>query len=371
MLLSLLACTGSDTEKVRIEPSFVVVSVAGDQGSIESPLPFSAQTISRTLTVTTLDTDASPYPFSGELTVKVRPGLLAGPQTITLSDGQWSGDVTFSASFGPTRLWVADEGDEDGARTPSYAAGVSETLYFEKPTIEEMNDIEDIDTNHLDGEFTELRLSDREVVVTVLGTTGFWATDRLSVESADAATPGGFASLFVYTFSAPSDLEVGSRLIQLSGNNQEYLGTTQLSYPTYTAEEGTVLDPPEVPAVDASTLCDDRAMESLESAVIEISGASIPSTFTEDDEDYVDYGQWPAAVGGCSFSVDTSGTTFIPTAGLQLTTLRGLVTQVWSEWVILVTESEDVVGAAARPLTRPAPRHRDGSPATGSAAHAH
>jgi hypothetical protein len=366
LLLVMLACTEAE-EAPRVEPSFVVVEMSGETGSDEDLLAFSAVTVSRTVTVTTLDADASPYPYSGDLTIRVRPGKLESDDTITLTDGAWTGDVSFFSSYGPTRIWVGDE--REGS---SYATGVTEKMHFAIPTISEINDHEDIDTNHLDGEFAELRLEDREVVVTAIGTDGFWATDQTSLRE-KGSLPGNFASLYVYVFGKPEGVSVGSRLTLLNGNDQEYLGTTQLSFPVYEAEEDvlyTVYDPI---VVDGSTLCDDRSMEALESAIISIPGGTVSSNFTEDSEDYEDYlnyGQWPVSLDGCEFYVDTSGADFTPFAGLKVTAIEGIVSQVFSKWVILVTGSEDIASAASRPIARPAPRHRDGR-ASNVHSHAH
>jgi hypothetical protein len=360
--MMLLLLTFSCTERqdaVRVEPSFVVVEMSGETGSEADPLAFSSTTISRSISVTTLDSDAEPYPYSGELTVRVRPGKLESAQTITMSDGIWGGEVSLSSGYGPTRIWVGDEREDS-----SYATGVSETLHFAIPTLSELNDHEDTETNHLDGEFAEIRLEDREVVVTAVGTDGFWATDQTSLD-VKGALPGNFASIYVYVFGKPEGVSVGSRLTRLNGNDQEYLGTTQLSFPVYEVEEGsqyTVYDPI---AIDGDTLCTDRAMEAVESAIVSIPGGTISSGFTESSEDYSDYlqyGQWPISLDGCEFYVDTSGADFTPSAGMEVTEIEGIVSQVFSKWVIQVTGSDDISSAASRPISRPPPRHRDGRP---------
>ena len=255
----------------------------------------------------------------------------------------------------------------------SYATGVTEPLLFNIPTISEINDHEDNDTNHLDGEFAELRLSDREVVVSAIGTDGFWATDQLSLTE-KGALPGNFASLYVYVFSKPEGIIEGSRLTLLNGNDQEYLGTTQLSFPVYEVDEDaiyTVYDP--IP-VDAEILCNDRNMEALESAIIAIPGGTVSAGFsegTEDYDDYLQYGQWPITLDGCEFYVDTSGADFVPTAGMNISAIEGIVSQVFSTWVILVTGSEDISTSSSRPIARPAPRHRDGRSSNSTLPHAH
>ena len=358
LLLLTLACTERQDAE-RVEPSFVMVEMSGETGSESDPLAFSSSSITRSISVTTLNADANPYPYSGELTVRVRPGKLESAETITVSQGTWSGEVSLSSGYGPTRIWVGDE--REGS---SHATGVSEVLHFAIPTISEINDHEDTETNHLDGEFTEIRLEDREVVVTAVGTDGFWATDQSSLD-VKGALAGNFASLYVYVFAKPEGVSVGSRLTRLNGNNQEYLGTTQLSFPVYEVEEGVEYDVHAPIAIDGDTLCTDRAMEALESTTVSIPGGTISSGFTESSEDYSDYlqyGQWPISLDGCEFYVDTSGAEFTPSAGMEVAEIEGIVSQVFSKWVILVTGSEDISSASSRPISRPPPRHRDGRP---------
>jgi len=386
---TLFACS-EISEQIRIEPTFIVVSTDAELGSAESPLPFSDDLITQTFTVSTLDLNADPYPFNGDLVAKVRPGNLEIEPWISVTDGTWTGEITYTVPFGPSRVWFTDEGDKDASsgRAPSWSSGVSEIFHYEFPTISEMNNNEDPETNHLDGEFAELRIEDRNVVVTVVGTDGFWVTDLTSLEDKTLPT-GGYASLFIYTFSKPDSVVVGSQLLSLNGNNQEYLGTTQFSFPTYEVAESVTLPVPEAISVDENTLCDEFAMEPLESALVEVSGAKIPADFTtgsEDYQDYLEYNQWPVTIGNCTFYVDSSGSqaNFDPGAnpGAELTTIRGLVNQVWSKKIIIVTEPDDIQGSGVKETdetdetarsaapSRPKPRHRDGSPAN-DAPHSH
>ena len=172
MLIALiLSCIEKNTVE-RPEPSFITVEMEGEAGE-ETPLPFSPISCSEneneeciTFTIKTLDKDSQPYPFNGNLKLKVRPGRLKDgfDPYITLVDGVWSGEVQYEASFGPTRIWATDEGDKDISteRPPTYATGVSETINYMIPTISEINNIEDNEINQLLGEFTEVRVEDRE-----------------------------------------------------------------------------------------------------------------------------------------------------------------------------------------------------------------
>lgn len=359
MLLALtlaIGCTRPGTDKARIEPTFVTVEVQGELGSAEAPLPFSTETQSWTVTASTLDKEGDPEDFDGDLKIRVRPGDLEMDAWVTLVDGAWTGEVSIANGFGPTRIWFSDEGDKnaDSGRPASWATGVSETLWYARPTIAEMQRNDDVETNNLEGEFAELRISDRQVVVTALGTSGFWVTDT-------ADEIGAYNSLFVYTFNEPRDVAVGDRLLELAGGNNEYLGATQLSWPTWELYEGETLTPPDPVTLDSATACDEALMEGLEAALVEVPGATIPSSFTEGSEDYEtwqEYGQWPIALadGDCTIyvSAETVAPDFSPAAyvGQTLGTVRGMVTQIWDAWIILPRSASDLGDVYA---SRPAP----------------
>ena len=152
------------------------------------------------------------------------PGRFTSDQDpwISVENGEIvPGDETirFQAAFGPTRIWLSDEGDKDqtSERVPTFATGVSEVLTLEFPTIAEFNKTTDSNgepyiqntTNHLVSEFTEVNLANRDVIATVVSPNGFWVTD---VDDFNNSEDGGYASLYVYTFSKPTGVVVGSRL---------------------------------------------------------------------------------------------------------------------------------------------------------------
>ena len=185
--------------------------------------------------------------------------------------GNWSGELSMNA-FWSDSCGFTDEGDKDitTERTPTFATGVSDTIHYMIPTISEINNIEDNEINQLLGEFTEVRVEDREVIATVIGTNGFWVTDYTDAED------GNYASMYVYTFSKPSRIRKGYRLSKLTGGNQEYLGTTQLSFPDYIAvDEGHSV--PEPFALTDEQLCDEDVMEKYESASVKVENVQIPS----------------------------------------------------------------------------------------------
>ena len=373
MFLSLmLACTSETTPVERLEPSFIIVEVDGEQGTPAEPLSFSPEPIERSITIQTLDRNADPYPFTGDLKIDVRTGRLASDMDpwISVENGEWNSvdageAIRFQAAFGPTRIWVSDAGDKDvtSERTPSFATGVSEPMFFHFPTIAEFNNIEDTETNHIVGEFTEVRVEDREVVVSVVGPNGFWITDLND-------GVGNYASMYIYTFSKPSGVLPGYRITKLNGGNQEYLGSTQLSFPSYEAEEADYAI--DIPALDKDVLCDDQKMEGYESAVVQAKNIKIPSTFTETSEDYFDYleyGQYPVEMDGCTFYVDSNALSFafnpVEHAG-ETFDVQGIVNQIWSKWIIVLYDDNGISYEAEdfpqkpsfRGPVRPQPRQR-------------
>jgi hypothetical protein len=224
---------------------------------------------------------------------------------------------------------------------------VSEPLYYEIPTLSELNTHEDPEKNQLGGEFAEVKCEGQDVRISAVGTNGFWATDM-----ADA--PASYNSLFVYTFSKPQpEVVVGAQLGLLTGNDQEYLGTTQFSFPTYEVTEEATVDPPAALEITsdhcASSRADANALEPMESALVTVNSATIPSSFTEGDEDYDDYenyNQWPIQVegGSCTFYVSSKAACplFQPTANDNYAPVTGMLNQVWDKWILVVRSSDDL-----------------------------
>lgn len=359
MLLALLACTPKQIDADRVEPTFIYVTVLSEGlGDIDNPLPFSTEAAPLSVRVETLDVDGDPHPFNGDLSVKVRPGILEQEQWITVTDGVFEGDILLRNGFGPTRVWFSDEGDKDSTtgREPSFATGVTDPpLYYALPTLAEMNEIEDIESNQLAGEFAEIRTADRDVRVTAVGVNGYWITDMDD-------EPGSYNNLFVYTFSKPTDeTVVGARVTLLTGSNQEYLGSTQLSFPTYEIGEDELVEVPEPVLISASNCADLASLEGLESAIVRVENVSVPDNFTGSDEDYLDYveyGQWP--IGDCLY-VDNNVTIpdFVPTAGQDLAYVQGVLNQVFDKWILLPRDADDLSAAAGGPPASSGPRMPD------------
>ena len=342
MIALLLACTSAARD--RVEPSFIEVHLAAPEsaGAKATPLPFTSVASSLGLSISTLDVKGGAYPFDGTLSVEVRPGRITDSTRVTVEDGVWSGTVQIEAAFGPTRIWAKDE-DVDDDRIPSWSAGVSETIWYNQPTISEMQATDNHETNQLAGEYSELRVEDRQVVVTATDTAGFWVADLLDA-------PGNYAGLYAYTFQKPDDeVVVGARLTLLTGLNQEYLASTQLSFPTLAVAEGEALEPPAAFEVTDAVCGDDNEMEKYEGARVVATLPVIPSTFTTDSTayaDFLDYGSWPLTVGSCEMYVESSlsAPDFYPPdhVGETLGIVEGMLKEVYGAWTFVILDTSGI-----------------------------
>lgn len=352
MFLLLLSCT-TTVAPTRMEPSFLKLELAegSSVGTTEAPLAFTSTGVDYSVSVQALDSSGNPYPLNGDLTLKVRPGKLEQDPTIAVVDGKWSGTVRIKDSFGPTRIWAEDRGDEDATtgRVPTYAVGISPVITFALPTLREMSTTTDTETNNLAGEFAVIRVADRHAVVTARDAAGFWITDTDD-------EPGTYNSLYVYTFGRPDDeIVVGAQLSLLTGNNQEYLATTQLSFPSVEVVPGVTLPVP--PPVDISTSCDDKLREGLEGSRVRLPNAVIPADFMS-NPDYADkftnYDEWPAQVGSCLMYIMSSATApdFDPVAhsGETLGGITGMLKEIYGDPVLVVIDPNDIATSAQGPV---------------------
>lgn len=397
LFFALFGCTQTVTSTLTDKMYFLEVSIT-DAVESETPLPFSAEPIERSLSIRTLDGNGDPFPYTGDLKVTVRPGNLSADQDpwISVENGEIvSGEETirFKAAFGPTRIWLSDEGDKDqtSEREPTFATGVSEVINFAFPTIAEFNKTTDSNdepyiqntTNHLVSKFTEVNLANRDVIATVVSPNGFWVTD---VEDYNNSEDGGFSSLYVYTFSKPTGVQVGSRITKLTGGNQEYLGSTQLSFPEYEVDENLALDlVPEPKTLTSAQVCatsnrdyDNHRMESFESALVRIESATIAFNGNADEiADYLEYGQWPVTISDgnspCTMYIDSSALSFgfdpVALDGTDIGPVYGVLNQIWSKWIIILTDDDSISSefatddVARRPRlpARPTARHPRGT----------
>lgn len=240
-----------------------------------SPLPIPRGTVRARVVARAWGTDGQPFPWDGMARIHVTPGTTVLEKTpIYFTQGQADAVIEVRAVHSDTRIWVIDDIDDGTPR--SFAAGVSQILPFDQPTLADANTIppQGNNSNSLyTGDFLQMtragpvwkertRPEDpcefavpgpakRDLIVTAITSTGFYVTDL--AEPANATYPGNFGHIFVYNFSYPEGLHVGDRLEHLQGTLTDFAGNTQLTFPGWR-----VSDCPRVPGDDENRV---RAME--------------------------------------------------------------------------------------------------------------
>ena len=263
----------------------------GDLGSVNCPRPFPAAEFPVTVNISAqaLDKNGQPYQYNGTALLDVRPGTIAGigpaGQLITFSDGFGEAELNVIHNHGATRIWVEDCGSQT---TPgSFATGITDAIYFETPTISQLNNTPDNTTSPLTpsasnvcaisgdprygldvnedgvaeyvgyshgnsvnapppslGNFVEIKgcsidefnlaqqgnsdCEDGPLIVTGVGNEGFYLTDINSNSSRQ-----GFNHIYAFNFTYPENLQVGDVVTNLRGSPVEFSGSTQISNPVW------------------------------------------------------------------------------------------------------------------------------------------
>jgi hypothetical protein len=281
--------------------------------------------------VTALDRAGKPFDFTGPVTFKVVPGDVSDSYRyawMQLTRGRGVGKLRAQHVYGEVRVWAMDEPvelryDADGgigglpdagindAGIPlepdgglsdagvlippepdagrTYAAGSSDTLFFQEPTLAAVQTPQGYDNRSspfvsqfvtigrapesgsvlyqncpdqdLNGDGKPDPQPPKPVTLLVTGTdpSGFFVTDLTSCPIPEDITfasgvrtpepsgylPGTYGSMFVYNYSFPEGLDTGDLLWTLSGSIQEFTSTTQLTFPSWTVREHVRELPPE------------------------------------------------------------------------------------------------------------------------------
>lgn len=275
--------------------TFQVVAAGGDWGSEAHPLEFASDEMTLTVSVRALDQNGEPTRVDGDVHINVAPTgkLIKGQRPwITLKNGVAKNvPIGLKNIHGKSFIWIEDTGPDD-EHPGSYATGLSDPIWVRYPTIRNMQETDNILSSPLKGDFVEIEIGERTLIVTGVTADGFYVTD---VGEQDDV----FNAVFVFSFSRPRDTRVGDRLSQLSGIADEYYGFTELSFPSWiVAERG--FDPPPPVTLTAEMVADGDAMETYESRLVEAFDAVVcPIT-----EDFETYGQWAVALPGGSCSGD-------------------------------------------------------------------
>lgn len=315
----------------------VDVSIMGARGSLDAPLPFSSEGVDFTLRVEVLDRQGQRVSgFNGFVAVSMEPGLvldLAAPGAVRnylrLQGGLAEGvRVRVARGYGPTRLWAEDGGyepvdpqrapppscanglDDDGdgfvdypadlgcaaanddsERGGSFAAGTSEPIYFDTPSLADVQGRSAI-SPLVDERVTVRGLAQHEpppegsrrhrLVVTQTDNSGFFVTD-LDDRSCDGAPC--FNSMYSFNFRAPDGMRPCDLLLNLTGSVAEFVSTTQLAQPGF--QIGVAWRPddpatgpcriPDAVTLDTALVRDTAQMERYESGLVRAADVTLPT----------------------------------------------------------------------------------------------
>ena len=293
LLLLLLGCVAVDHPGPPPGPLALRVTLTGDPGGLDplAPLPFSSTALDLPVRVEAIGRDRDLMDWDGRVSLRATSGVLRSAPQMDLVGGVAEGSVSVALAFSELRVWVTVEGRID--EPSSYATGVSEPLWIDLPTLRQVQ--ESPAESPLLGRFVSIKAAadpddPRDLVVTGITNDGFYVADL-------SETAGEFGALFVFSFSRPNGIEVGDRLSHLSGNVDEFLGFTELGFPTWTILDRDVPVPP-APVLSPSIVCDDAIMEGWESAIVKVENLVSDFEGLGDCSDYNTYGQWPALLAG-------------------------------------------------------------------------
>jgi hypothetical protein len=296
---------GAPAPKDRRVPLWFELSLEDPPGGLDAadPLPWSTAPIELELGVQAMGHDREPLDWSGRLDLHVRPGTLSSATSVDVLDGSGSAAVEIAWGYDRVRLWASDEAGGtlgDGSELPaSYATGAAPAIHVRRPTLRQVQEPVSAGGGEspLLGSYVPIRgwgdpldssLPDserRDLVVTAVVTDGFYVSDR-------SDPPGSFNSIFAFNHSRPDGLEPGSRLSELSGIVDEFLGFTELSFPGWTvAGQG---EPGEPSLLDPEIVCDDSAMEGFEASLVRVEDLVSDFRSAGDCANYLEFGQWPA-----------------------------------------------------------------------------
>jgi hypothetical protein len=258
------------------------------------PAPFSNDVVEYRLRVEAIGHDRELLTsFNSLVAVKATPGELRTNANVEIQSGVWTGVVEVARSYDELRIWFSHEGTLD--QPGSFATGVTPAVYIDKPTVTDIQTSDSTIESNFEHQYVPIKGWDgtdtaRDLVVTTVTNDGFHVTDR-------STEPGTYNSLFVFSFSRPDGILVGDRLSDLSGIVSEFLGYTELGFPTWkVAERNAVVDEPY--RIDPTIVCDDEEMEKWEASVIRLDGIRSDFASGSDCLDYAEHAQWPAIIEG-------------------------------------------------------------------------
>lgn len=332
--LALLAATGivaltpscsSGFGHISSQAHLTVAITGGDVGAPDKRLPISfspSSPVKVRIEAHTPNGDLDTS-YQGWVRISVRPGTVfasndgSGGRNVQLRDGVATDvAVPLVASYGDAHIWAEDLGFvpvSDLKRTPppqcsdgidndgdgkidaaaddgcfaanddsetggTYATGVSGKIFYALPRIADVRGIalNSGGATAFPGEQVSMATGwneaanrfDYDVVVTRIASDGFYVTDV-----SDQALRG-FASVFAFTFSAPTKLRVCDRMKVFAGTASDFYGFTEIGFPTWSVE---YYDPnarpclvPEPYVFSVADLANTKALFKVESAMVRV-----------------------------------------------------------------------------------------------------
>ena len=235
-------------------------------------------------------------------TIKVVNGVAAN-QTVTLPP-----------TFGPTTIWIDDSKDVN----PTYATGVSATIWFRDPFISDIQDPigftgnDAFDFAPLDGKNISVKSSrygaTGKLVVTSVFAQGYTVADVNCPGGVAPCTSQAYDYIEVFSFSAPADqnrlfISEGQTITGFAGGITEFDGLTEIGFPQTFVGPTSVIDKALEPAVakfDQTWFTTNKIhFEENEANALEIDGAVVCPL----DATYTTYKQWkidPSGVGSAA-----------------------------------------------------------------------
>ena len=330
MLFLAVACTETRDLMLKETANSIEIMITDLQnfGSKDNPLPRQNLTFHLDLRVidglgNTMET------FNGYVRLSARPGQVQASghgvieNDVLLKNGEAKGiAITLTRAFGETRIWAQDIGflpssnpkracsdkiDNDGDGKTDYpwddgcfdenddseegasgVAGVSDPIYFDKPTLAEIQGKGESDTKISPFSGEAVQVKDGFLVVTQVTKDGMYVTD---IQDA-----GPFNHIFVYNFNTPPGVRVCDRIKGLSGIISEFYKFTELNFPSWTLEEWRPekgqCPVPEPVVLDESTLASNKKMEGYESALVRVVNVRVADDLRDCDlnnDGFVDY----------------------------------------------------------------------------------
>jgi len=279
--------------------SFAVLIEEGETGDDNDRIAFPDEPVGYRLTIAALDeTGEVDRDYDGKVVLSVEPvgRLMEGQASrLIIENGVAQNvEVWLESTHGDVAVWVEDAGglDVEGSR----AVGASPVLYFDHPTIAQTQRCDDFESSALRGDFAEIKVAERDVVVTNVRRDGFYCQDL--------AEPGGqYGGMYVYTHNQPTGLEEGMTLTTLRGQVDEFFGFTELGFPDY--QFSTVkIEMPDPVVLTAQMTANDDGMEALESSLVRVEDVVVCPM----DDQYTAYDQWRVLLnpdGDCDEPADT------------------------------------------------------------------